>query len=109
MPVKMVLLISTFASTAQVLLPFSLPGETFNNTDRLSKSKVPLLIFHGQNDRIIPIRNSHKLYKHSAAGIKRFYIVEKAGHNDMFYRMGEDFFDLLAKFIREVDGAEKSN
>ena len=96
-PVKAVVIISGFASAAQVLLPFSVPFDKFPNAERLSKSAVPLLIFHGRSDRIVPIRNGEKLLRASVARHKQMH-YENAGHNDIFYKT-VNFFGKLEKFL----------
>ena len=42
-------------------LPFSLP-EIIQNVNRLASKEIPVLIFHGKKDEIIPYRNSKLLY-----------------------------------------------
>lgn len=100
-PVRALVLISGFASAAQVLLPFSVPFDKFPNAERLKKCKVPLLIIHGRNDRIVPVRNAGKLFESSIAPLKRIH-YEDAGHNDIFYRT-VGFFSKLEKFLAETN------
>ena len=42
---------------------------------------LPLLIVHGQNDKVVPIGQGEILFK-SAKGPKSFFKVEKGGHNN---------------------------
>ena len=99
--IKALVLIAPFASAMEVMLPFTLPGNRFDNKRQLKKSPVPLLIFHGSADRVIPVRNSCKLYKTAAAGRKDLKIVKNAGHNNIFDYMGHGFFRTLKDFIGE--------
>lgn len=92
-------LISAFASAIEVKLPFPLPFNRYNNADILSKSDVPVLIFHGENDDIVPVRNADKLYR-CARGKKELHIVKNAAHNDIFNVMQEDFWQKLESFCR---------
>ena len=80
---RALIIVSGFASAAQVLLPFSVPFDQFPNAERLKNCKIPLLIIHGKNDSIVPIRNGKKLFSSSPAAVKKMYI-ENAGHNDIF-------------------------
>ena len=99
-------LAAPFASAIEVMLPFPLPGNRFCNAENVSKSRVPLMILHGTDDDIIPLRNSEKLYR-NAAGSKRFLVVEGAGHNDLLLKMGNIFWTELEKFLLE-NGVIKS-
>ena len=97
---KALIIVAGFASAAQVLLPFSVPLDKFPNAERLKNSSAPLLVFHGENDRVIPLRNGKKLYSSSAAKIKKIYI-ENAGHNDIFDRTPE-FFGKIKTFLDKL-------
>ena len=98
---KALVIISGFASAAQVLLPFPVPFDQFPNAERLKNCKVPLMIIHGRNDKIVPIRNGRKLFSSSVAPLKRMH-YEDAGHNDIFYRT-TGFFHKLKNFLDDVD------
>ena len=99
--VKALVIVSGFASAAQVILPFSVPLDKFPNAERLKNCRVPLLIFHGTGDKIIPIRNGEKLFASSISPVKEFYRVD-AGHNDIFQRTG-GFFRKLEKFLLKIE------
>ena len=97
-PVKALVLCAPFASAVHVVLPFSLPGDKFLNYKLLAKSQTPALIFHGEKDSIIPVRNSKLLYK-KAQGRKRLVLRPEADHNDLFNRLGDDFWKEMADFL----------
>ena len=99
-PVRALVIISGFASAAQVLLPFSVPFDKFPNAERLKNCKVPLLIIHGKSDKIVSIRNGRKLFSSSVAPLKSMH-EEDAGHNDIFYRT-VGFFHKLKNFLDDV-------
>ena len=96
-PVGLVLA-APFASAVQVLLPFSLPGDRFPNALCLTRSEVPVLIFHGTADRVIPFRNGQKIFDR-AAGRKKLIPVPGADHNDLFDRLGDRFWTELGAFF----------
>ena len=98
--IKALVLIAPFASAVEVMLPFALPGNRFNNRKCLQNIMLPVLIFHGDNDRIIPLRNSRKLYQ-TALGRKKLVVVKGAGHNDIFAFAGAGFFRELSNFTGE--------
>ena len=97
-PVKALVLCAPFASAVHVVLPFSLPGDKFLNYKLLAKCTTPTLIFHGEKDSIIPVRNSKLLYK-KAQGRKRLVLRPEADHNDLFYCLGDDFWKEMADFL----------
>ena len=100
-PVKALVIISGFASAAQVLLPFSVPFDKFPNAERLKNCKIPLMVIHGRSDKIVPIRNGRKLIESSIAPLRRMH-EEDAGHNDIFYRT-TGFFHKLETFLADVE------
>lgn len=98
-PVRGLVLAAPFASAVQVVFPFSLPGDRFRNAERLKNHAVPVLIFHGTADRIIPFRNGRKIFE-LAAGRKKLVTVPEADHNDLFDFLGERFWTELDGFFR---------
>ncbi|MBR2344887.1 MAG: alpha/beta fold hydrolase [Lentisphaeria bacterium] len=102
-PVKALILAAPFASAIQVILPFSLPFDRFPNAGRLSKNSPPLMIFHGDNDWIVPFRNGYKIHKYAAAPINKFHRINASGHNDLFANLDEKLFAELQTFLNEVD------
>jgi fermentation-respiration switch protein FrsA (DUF1100 family) len=103
-PVKGLILESTFTSApdmARDMLPF-FPASwfirsRFPNLERIRKLTVPILMFHGREDRIVPIAHGERL---AAATVSehRFVPVE-AGHNDLSERMGDEYFELVTEFV----------
>ena len=96
-PVKGLVLVAPFASAIQVGLPFSLPFDRFPSAKRLKQKGIPVLIFHGTADRIIPFRNGQSIFEH-ATGRKKFIPVSNADHNNIFSVAGQMFWDELKKF-----------
>lgn len=97
---KALVIISGFASAAQVLLPFSVPFDQFPNAERLKNCNIPLLIIHGRNDKIVPLRNGKKLFSSSVAPIRKMHYSD-AGHNDIFYKT-PGIYHIIKKFIDEL-------
>ena len=102
-PVKAVALIAPFASAAQVVLPFPIPGDHFPNADRLSRCRTPLLLFHGEEDRLIPVRNGEKIFR-MASGRKRFLRVAGANHVSIFPKLDSTLTDELEAFLAALAG-----
>ena len=93
--VKKLILIAPFASAAQVVLPWQMPFDKFKNAELLSQKKVPLTIFHGDKDMLIPYRNSKKIYK-SARHPKKLIKINGADHKNIFQKFENQFW-------REID------
>ena len=100
-PLRGLVLCAPFASAVRVVLPFGLPGDRFPNAERLSRKNIPLLLFHGTADRIVPYRNGRRIAE-TARGPVRFHSVPGAGHNDLFLRLGDRFFAEFDRFAAET-------
>ena len=82
-PSTVLILMSTFTSVqamaAKFLAPKFLVRDPFNNLKVIKGYEGPILVIHGQNDRIIPYAHGTKL--HQAAKNSQF-ITYESGHND---------------------------
>jgi fermentation-respiration switch protein FrsA (DUF1100 family) len=64
-------------------------------------SPVPVLIIHGDADRVVPFHHGERLY--AAAGPpKWFWRVEGGGHIEAFGRFGDVYRDRLVAFLEAV-------
>jgi fermentation-respiration switch protein FrsA (DUF1100 family) len=61
---------------------------------------MPLLVIHGEEDRLLPVSNGQQLYDASNADIKRISRIQRAGHNDLMWVGREQYFSAIADFIR---------
>jgi fermentation-respiration switch protein FrsA (DUF1100 family) len=73
----------------------------FDLASHLKRVRVPLLIIHGDRDRIVPIGLGRKVYE-QANGPKDFYRVSGAGHNDVTMVGGRPYFQRIIQFITRV-------
>jgi uncharacterized protein len=100
-----VILESTFTnmgSMARVhyLLPFLetwLQGRLAADT-KIGAMQAPLMMIHGDQDRIVPIKLGKKLFA-AAPEPKTFYTIAGADHNNTYQVGGEEYFLRLASFI----------
>ena len=92
--VRKLILIAPFASAVQVVLKKSLPFDRFKNAEELSRSTVPVTIFHGDKDRLIPFRNAETVYR-NAAGPKKLIKVSGADHINIFKLFTNEFWKEL--------------
>ena len=85
---------STFAVAGVGFLPFN----RFPNVDRIANIDMPLLIIHGDADRIIPYSHGRKLFE-TAKEPKQLYTVEGAGHNNLLLKAGDRYWTTLEEFL----------
>ena len=89
---------SAFTNGASMAHGYLAPGfllkNPFRNDRSLAGLDVPMLIFHGSHDEIIPVTHGRALH---ALLPKATYVELNCGHNDFPGRDGE-------KFRREVEG-----
>jgi pimeloyl-ACP methyl ester carboxylesterase len=108
-PVRMVILDSPFSSGRDMaeqhysFLPLSLMRLSLDNTSRAEQLTVPLLVFHGAEDRIAPVQMGHEVAR--AGNADTIIEIPGAGHNDT-YAVGGDmylrhFLDFLEENLQE--------
>lgn len=72
-----------------------------NAVGEIGQVDAPILFFHGDSDRVVPIRLGRGLYE-AAPNPKEFVVIPGAGHNDTFYVAGKDYFDKLEGFVENL-------
>src|SRR5262245_17605652 len=82
-PVAALILQSPFLSAVRVLTRIPLlPFDKFPNYKDIRQVRCPVLIFHGDQDEVIPFWHGQKLFD-IAHFPKQFVPVPNAGHNDL--------------------------
>ena len=77
------------------VLPMSLiPGNAFRNVRLASKVNEPVLIIHGDSDRLIPAKHSADLAENFSQPVQRF-VLEGYGHNNL---LNAEFEQIVANF-----------
>jgi len=81
--------------------PFSImmPAH-YNNAAKIPRVGVPVLIFHGTEDELVPFSMGKELFA-LAAEPKYFYPIQGAGHNDTFIVGGNGYYQRLSRFAVE--------
>lgn len=104
-PIRAVVLESTFTSTYRVVtrLPL-LPFDRFPNLARVRALDVPVLVMHGERDRVIGVSHGRALFR-AAREPKYAFWVADAGHNDLALVAGERYVETLRSFADELTGA----
>ena len=101
-----VVLDSPFSTAAEMarehywFLPQFLIRLSLNNLERARQLDAPLLVFHGEDDRVAPIRMGRAV---AAAGrAEQFVTLQDAGHNETYDAGGRKYREILHAFLREA-------
>lgn len=84
----------------------ALIGNPFDSIDKIENLCSPLLIIHGDRDRILPVSMGRRLYARATVK-KSFVLVHGAGHNDLVEKNPQLFYSKIAAFLNTV--APESN
>lgn len=84
-------------------LPFaeSLLKHRLNALDQIIEVRIPKLFFHGDKDKIVPIKLGRKLFE-AAPNPKEFVVLPGAGHNDTYFVGGKDYFKKIERFFSSL-------
>ena len=72
----------------------------FPTADYARRAGCPVLVLHGDDDRVIPIVNGRALFD-ALPEPKRFLVVSGADHNDVAPPHPEEYWRVVESFIRE--------
>lgn len=82
---KALILISPYTSTYRVMTKYPVMlFDKFNNSAKINQVKVPILMVHGEKDKVIPAWHSQELYD-NYKGPKSRHVIPQAGHNDVWH------------------------
>jgi fermentation-respiration switch protein FrsA (DUF1100 family) len=79
----------------------SLLRNRFDSLSKIERAKTPLLMIHGENDRITPLRMGEALFG-AAREPKRFQLIQGADHNDVHLLGRREYFAALRQFLSEL-------
>ena len=105
-PMAMVLVspFSSIGDMARIAFPFPTVGwlvrNHFDSLTRIRHLSVPVLVLHGDQDKIVPLSQGRKLYE-AANEPKRFQVLEGAAHNDTYEVGGEKYWSTIETFIAD--------
>lgn len=96
-------LLAPFTSAFRVQIPFPLfPCDRFPNLKRIAGVSCPLLVIHGEQDRIIPAEHGRRVFAAHPGPDKEFLPLEGAGHNDLFELDEQAIVEAVARFAKRV-------
>ena len=75
----------------------------YDSVSKIGNCDCPILVIHGDQDDLIPIKQGEKLYD-AAKEPKYFHTISGAAHNDTYHVGGEEYFRVLNEFMASLDG-----
>jgi len=75
----------------------------FNNSQKISKIKCPLLIMHGALDQIIAPAEAELNFKKAGSEKKFLNILDRVGHNDIMMASDNKYFSTLRSFLERIE------
>jgi hypothetical protein len=108
-PVRSIILEGAFTSIKDMarnippfypFVPF-LPDH-YNNLEKIKQIKVPKLLIHGELDEVVPFKMGKRLFE-AAGGVKYFYPVKNASHNDIYLYGGIGYYKMISRFARDSE------
>jgi fermentation-respiration switch protein FrsA (DUF1100 family) len=77
--------------------------DRYATIERIARVKAPLLVIGGDQDRIVPIDQTRRLYD-AAREPKSILIIKGADHNDASLVDGQEIIDGVVQFLRDLRG-----
>ncbi len=105
-PAAGLILESAFTSAPEVMFRTRLsPWDPFPNRARLRAYDRPILLIHGRDDDIIPIRHSKALQRAAAMAPEvRTLFIDHVGHNDLLPASRAEYMAEVSDFARRWAG-----
>jgi len=70
-----------------------------NNTGKIKRISLPLLVIHGEQDNLIPVWHGKKLHSNSPIEDKQLVVIPGAGHNNLMAIGFVPYFSAIAGFV----------
>jgi uncharacterized protein len=80
--------------------------QRFESIAKVPQLKMPVLFIHGLADAQVPAAMSQVLYR-AAPEPKQIYLVPGAGHNNTASTGGEEYLEVVRKFLRQAETHRK--
>lgn len=78
-----------------------IPEPHLDNLTAIKSIHAPILLLHGQRDRIIPFEHSQQLFA-NANDPKEIVLLPDCGHNDMGVQNSQQFQDAIDNFVSKL-------
>ena len=83
-----------------LLLPLAalLLRARYNTIDAIRRVDAPLLVFHGEQDEVVPVELGREVYD-AAPGPKEWHAIPGGSHNDTYTIAGAAYFETIDAFL----------
>jgi len=81
-------------------------GSSFDNQSLAQDLTAPVIIVHGNKDRVVKIASGKKLYDAMPMTNKRFVEIEGAGHNNLMNLFEDRLWQTVSEFVAETRGMQ---
>lgn len=106
---KGVIFESGFLAVSGLIKRLGLPARGVN-LDQFEKEcvdmaagiKIPSLVIHGEEDRLIPPQHGKFLFDHLGPARKKLVVIPGVGHNDIIFEGEEMYFEAIEQFINSI-------
>ena len=86
------------------VVPSALAGRGFNNVADIARVACPILLVHGDHDRVVPTAMGRALA--AAAGPRgELWIIRDTGHNETYDHGGAEYVQRVRAFVARFAGA----
>ena len=94
---------SSFVSAYRVLtrIPIA-PVDQFESLKKMPRVDAPVLVVHGGRDAVIAEWHGRRLFEAAPPHRRRSLWVERAGHNDLAWVAGDEYWSELGRFAGSV-------
>jgi len=75
-----------------------IPADSIRPIDQVEKLRVPVLLFHGKQDKKVPPDHAREIYRRLQAP-KRLIWIDSATHNTLWEKGGEAYFRHIIRFL----------
>jgi len=75
----------------------------YESSKALSRMDMPLLVVHGDSDRLVPLKLAKKMFEAAGSDRKQIRVLPGKGHNDLGM---DDFLPAVSGFLEEVSAVE---
>lgn len=100
---------SSFVSAFRVVTGYRLlPFDKFDSLGKIGRVRCPVLFIHGEEDSLIPLWHSEKLFE-AAPEPKSLVRIPGANHNDVFQIQRETYLRAIREFSERTDGSAGSS
>lgn len=88
--------------------PSLFPQPALDNMRILQSSSLPLLIIHGELDKVIPVQHAADLYQ-AHAGMKKFVRLPGTAHGDVWSTAEREYLEALLEFPQTLKDNRSAN